>query len=627
MVANKEDQTTKTRKCLMLRACPSPASRCFMPRVGSSFESFFHKSLCPAMLSPRRTYSVGPMMTLIDPFRIKSVEHLHFATREEREEALKRESFNLFGLKSKEVLVDMLTDSGTGAMSAQQWAGMLIGDETYAGSTSFDKMEAAVKDITGLKYMIPTHQGRAAERILFSVVVKEGDKIPSNNHFDTTRANIEYCGAQALDYVVEEGKKPGLSLPFKGNMDVNKLEALLRSEREKVPLVMITLTNNSGGGQPVSMANIKAVHTICKRYEVPFFFDACRFAENSWFIKVREEGYSDKTPLEIAKEMFTYADGATMSCKKDGMANIGGFMAMNNDEWATQCKDLLILGEGFPTYGGMAGYDMEAIALGLYEALDARYLQYRVRTVEYLAEKMRALKIPIVEPPGGHALFVDAAALLPHIPPKHYPAQALGVALYRQGGVRTVEVGSVMFGKLTKDENGNVHETPAAMELMRLAFPRRVYTQSHIDHVAEAFEVVVKRKFQVRGLEIAWGRGVRNTRINLSVSFCGRKRSCDGDMPQSISNQFKSFTVNCRTLMMTVVAINFVAAPLGQSVTSLGRLRQTGLHVSHTRPIHMISYVTDQPDSSEVLPASTGTGTINVIIMALTLSTVTATTC
>jgi tryptophanase len=439
--------------------------------------------------------------TIIDPFRIKSVEPVHFTTHEERAAALERVHYNLFGLQSQEVLIDMLTDSGTGAMSKQQWAGMMLGDESYAGSTSFQKFEDTVKSITGFKHVIPTHQGRAAERILFSNIAGEGDVVPNNNHFDTTRANIEFMGAEARDLVIDEGRQPHMIYPFKGNMDPQKLRETIREVgAENVPVVMLTVTNNSGGGQPVSMANIREISSICRVAGIPFFFDACRFAENAWFIKSREEGYADKTPGEIAHEMFSYADGCTMSAKKDGLANIGGFIAMNDDKLAMECRNLLILTEGFPTYGGMAGYDMEAVAQGLCEALDPHYLQYRERTVAYLAEKVTAAGIPIVQPPGGHALFIDAKALLPHIPVHQYPAQTLTIALYLEGGIRGVEIGSVMFGKVHDDGS----ETPAAMELVRLAFPRRVYTQSHIDYVAEALEHISEVRDSLSGVRITW---------------------------------------------------------------------------------------------------------------------------
>lgn len=439
--------------------------------------------------------------TIIEPFRIKSVEPIAFINRDDRLAALKRVHYNLFGLHGDEVLVDMLTDSGTGAMSNQQWAGMLLGDESYAGSRSFYKFESAVQEITGFKNIIPTHQGRAAERILFSIVGKLEYVVPSNNHFDTTRANIEFVGAEARDLVIEEGHHPELIHPFKGNMDVEKLRQTIREVGvDRIPIVMLTVTNNSGGGQPVSMANIREVSQICHELGIPFFLDACRFAENAWFIKMREPGYADKSPLEIAQEMFSYADGCTMSAKKDGLANIGGFLAMNDDALAAQCRNMLILTEGFPTYGGLAGYDLEAVAQGLREVLDEHYLEYRVRTVAYLAEKAVAAGVPIVQPPGGHALFIDAKHMLPHIPPHQYPAQALAIALYLEGGIRGVEIGSVMFGKPHADGT----ETPADMELVRLAFPRRTFTQSHIDYVAEVLAYVHDIRETIQGVRMTY---------------------------------------------------------------------------------------------------------------------------
>lgn len=439
--------------------------------------------------------------TIIEPFRIKSVEPITFTTRDEREQALHDAHYNLFALTSDQVLVDMLTDSGTGAMSTHQWAGMMRGDETYAGSRSFYRFETVIRDITGLKHVIPTHQGRAAERILFSSIVKPDHVVPSNNHFDTTRANVEFVGGEARDLVIDEGRQPSLFHPFKGNLDPQKLHDTIKEVgRERIPIVMLTVTNNSGGGQPASMANIRAISEICRGEGIMFFLDACRFAENAWFIHTREEGYADKTPKAIAQEMFSYVDGCTMSTKKDGLANIGGFIALNDDELAQQCRNLLILTEGFPTYGGLAGYDMEAIAQGLTEVLDPHYLEYRVRTVAYLAEKVKAAGVPFVEPPGAHALFIDAKAMLPHIPPHQYPAQSLAAALYLEGGIRGVEVGSVMFGKPQPDGT----EIPASMELVRLAFPRRVYTQSHIDYVAEALTYIYHNRESLSGLKITW---------------------------------------------------------------------------------------------------------------------------
>ncbi|MCG8352368.1 MAG: tryptophanase [Chloroflexales bacterium] len=439
--------------------------------------------------------------TIIEPFRIKSVEPIRPTTPEQRATALSKAGYNLFLLHADDVLIDLLTDSGTGAMSTVQWSGMIQGDESYAGSRSFYKLEQTVREITGFKHVIPTHQGRAAERILFGTVCNPGDVVPNNTHFDTTRANIEARSAEARDLVIAEGRQPSYYHPFKGNMDLDALRATIETVgSEHIPLCMLTVTNNSGGGQPVSMANVRAMSELCHTYGIPFFIDACRFAENSWFIKQREAGYADHTPLQIAQELFSYADGCTMSAKKDGMANIGGFLALNDDAWAERCKNLLILTEGFPTYGGLAGYDMEAIAAGLHEALEEDYLRYRIRSIAYLGEKLLAAGIPIVEPTGGHAVYIDAKAMLSHIPPRHYPAQALCVALYLAAGIRAVEIGSVMFGRPLPDGS----EEPAAMELVRLTFPRRVYTQSHVDYLAEALEYTAHQAENIRGLRIAW---------------------------------------------------------------------------------------------------------------------------
>jgi tryptophanase len=435
--------------------------------------------------------------TIIEPFRIKSVEPIRHTTKEEREAALKEAGYNLFLLKAEDVLIDLLTDSGTGAMSSAQWAGMMMGDESYAGAKSFFRFETAVQQITHLKHVIPTHQGRAAERILFGSLLKPGEIVLNNTHFDTTRANVEYRRAEARDIPIAEGRQPQLIHPFKGNIDLELLDNMLTEEGDRIPLVMITVTNNSGGGQPVSMANIRAAREICRRHSKPLFLDACRFAENAWFIKTREEGYADKTPLEIAQEMFSYVDGCTMSAKKDGMANIGGFLALNDDALAQRCKNALIMSEGFPTYGGLAGYDLEAIAVGLHEALDEDYLRYRIRSVAYLGDILTRAGVPIVQPPGGHAIYIDALAMLPHIPQREYPAWALSLALYLEGGVRSVEIGSVMFGH---QPDGS--EKPAAMELVRLAFPRRVYTQSHVDYLGEVILHVNKMKERIRGVRI-----------------------------------------------------------------------------------------------------------------------------
>ena len=436
--------------------------------------------------------------TIIEPFRIKSVEAVKFTTREQREAALKAARYNVFLLRGEDVLIDLLTDSGTGAMSAAQWGAMMQGDETYAGSRSFYRFQGVIQDLTGYKHVIPTHQGRAAERILFHTVLKPWDVVPSNTHFDTTRANIEVEDAEALDLVIPEGKIPSLIHPFKGNVDVARLEQLLKEKGDHVPLVMVTVTNNSGGGQPVSLANLKAVRDVCHKYGKPFFLDACRFAENAWFIKTREEGQSHRTPKEIAQEMFSLADGCTMSAKKDGLANIGGFLAMNDDEWAQNARNLLILTEGFPTYGGLAGYDLEAVAQGLVEVVEESYLHYRIRSTEYFAEKLVAGGVPIIQPPGGHAVYLDARAMLPHVPPLQYPGIAVVNQLYLEAGIRGVEIGTVMFGM-----HPDGTEAPGPMDLVRLAIPRRVYTQSHIDYAAEAVLEMFRSRERLKGYRIS----------------------------------------------------------------------------------------------------------------------------
>lgn len=440
-----------------------------------------------------------PHRTIIEPFRIHSTQEIAFPTVEEREAALARAGHNLFGLHADEVIIDLLTDSGTGSMSDRQWASMMVGDESYAGSRSFYRFQAVVQDLTGMSEVIPTHQGRAAERILFASMVKADDVVPNNTHFDTTRANVEYQGAEARDLVIAEGRDPSAFHPFKGNVNLDALEATIDEVGvERVPLVMVTVTNNSGGGQPVSLENLRAVRALCERYGLPLFLDACRFAENAWFIKQREEGQGERSPWDIAREMFSLADGCTFSAKKDGIANIGGFIALNDPEVAQACRNLLILTEGFPTYGGLAGRDLEAVAQGLEEVLSEEYLRYRIRSTEYLAEKCRAAGVPIVWPAGGHAVYLDAKALLPHIPPSEYPAQALAAELYRDGGVRGVEIGSVMFGKVNQDGS----EEPAAMELVRLAVPRRTYTQSHIDYVGEVILDVAEQAESLTGFRI-----------------------------------------------------------------------------------------------------------------------------
>jgi tryptophanase len=439
--------------------------------------------------------------TIIEPFKIKSVEPIRFTTREEREKFLKDAGYNAFLLHADDVLIDLLTDSGTSAMSAKQWAGIMDGDESYAGSKSFYRFESVVRNITGMKFIIPTHQGRAAEKILFTLVGRAGKHIPNNSHFDTTRANVEFSGAEAVDLLNEVGKHPEIRADFKGNMDIEKLEAFIKEKGvENIPLCMITVTNNSGGGQPVSMQNIRETKEVCKKYNIPLFLDACRFAENAYFIKLREKGYENKTPLEIAQEMFSYADGATMSAKKDALVNIGGFLALNDEQLAMNSRNLLIVTEGFPTYGGLAGRDLEAVAQGLLEIVDESYLQYRIRSVAYLGEKLVAAGVPIIEPPGGHAIYIDAKRFLPDIPAEQFPGQSIVAELYLEGGIRAVEIGSVMFGKY--DKNGKF--IPSMMELVRLAIPRRVYTQSHIDYLIEVIVEVYKNRNKLKGYKVTY---------------------------------------------------------------------------------------------------------------------------
>jgi tryptophanase len=442
-----------------------------------------------------------PITTIIEPFRIKSVEPIRQTTRADRQRLLEAAGYNLFLIDSQDILIDLLTDSGTGAMSTEQWAAIMRGDESYAGSPSFERFRTAVQSIMGFRHVIPTHQGRAAERILFSTMCKQGDVVPNNTHFDTTRANCEFAGAEALDLPIPEALRPAEPFPFKGNMDVAKLDATIqRAGRERVPLVMLTVTNNSGGGQPVSMENVRSVKAICARYGIPLYIDACRFAENAWFIKQREPGYAEKSPREIANEMFSYADGCTMSAKKDGMANIGGFLCTNDDALAQRERDLLILTEGFPTYGGLAGRDLDAIAVGLNEALHEDYLQYRIVSTAYLGSHIAREGVPIVQPPGGHAIYIDAKAFLPHIPPAQFPGVALAAELYLEGGIRSVEIGSLMFGKRLPDGT----ESPGTMELVRLAIPRRTYTQSHIDYVVEVILEVWRRRDSLGGLRLIY---------------------------------------------------------------------------------------------------------------------------
>ncbi len=439
------------------------------------------------------------MKTIIEPFRIKAVEPIKMTTPAERRALIERAGFNLFKLPAEDVIIDLLTDSGTSAMSAAQWGALMQGDESYAGARSWYRFERAVKEVFSFEHVIPTHQGRAAERILFGVLVKPGHVVPSNTHFDTTRANIEFAGGRAVDLPVPEAADPTSRAPFKGNMDVRALEALIAEVGPaNIPVIMLTVTNNSGGGQPVSMANIKEVSRIARTHGIPFYIDACRFAENAYFIKLREPGYADKTPREIAREMFSYADGATVSAKKDAFANIGGFLVTNDGDLAAQERDLLILTEGFPTYGGLAGRDLEAIAVGLDEVLEEDYLNYRIVSTAYVANKLDEVGVPVMLPAGGHAVYLDARRFLPHVPPLEYPGQALSVELYVEGGVRGVEIGTVMFGK----DPHTGEEKPAHWDLVRLAIPRRVYTQSHMDYVVEAVAQVYERREEIGGMRI-----------------------------------------------------------------------------------------------------------------------------
>ena len=434
-----------------------------------------------------------PIRTIIEPFRIKSVEPIRWTDRATRHKLLEAAHYNLFLLPADDVLIDLLTDSGTGAMSIYQWGAIMEGDESYAGSRSYTRFKNSVQSIFGYKHVIPTHQGRAAERILFSTMLKKGDVVPNNTHFDTTRANVEATGAEALDLVIAEGKQPGVIHPFKGNMDVAALEeTIARVGREHIPLVMLTITNNSGGGQPVSLENARQVSAICRKHGIPLYFDACRFAENAWFIKLREPGCENKTPKQIAQEMFALGDGCTMSAKKDGMANIGGFLCTNDDTLAQQERDLLILTEGYPTYGGLAGRDLEAIAVGLQEACDEDYLRYRIASTAYLGNHLAEQGIPIVMPPGGHAIYLDARGFCPHIPLDQFPGVALAAEMYLEGGIRSVEIGGLMFGKAAK------------MDLVRLAIPRRTYTQSHIDYVIEVLTEVWQKREKIRGLRLTY---------------------------------------------------------------------------------------------------------------------------
>ncbi len=442
------------------------------------------------------------MKTIIEPFKIKSIEPINFNEKVEREKLLKEAGYNPFMLRAEDVMIDLLTDSGTSAMSAKQWSGIMDGDESYAGARSFFRFEKVVKNLTGFKHVIPTHQGRAAEKILFSVLGGEGKYFPNNTHFDTTRANVEFSGASAVDLPCKAGRDPETIEDFKGNMDIEALDNFIKEKgAENIPLIMMTITNNSNGGQPVSMRNIREAKAIAKKYGIPFFIDACRFAENSFFIKKREKGYQDKSVKEIAQEIFSYADGCTMSAKKDALVNMGGFLALNDDELAMKARNILVVTEGFPTYGGLAGRDLEAIAQGLEEILDENYLTYRIRSVEYLGEKLTKAGVPILQPPGGHAIYLNAKKFVSHIPPHQYPGQSVVCELYIHGGIRAVEIGSVMFGRIDKSTNQFISPV---MELVRLAIPRRVYTQSHIDYVIEVIVEVHEKRNDLKGYKITY---------------------------------------------------------------------------------------------------------------------------
>ncbi len=437
--------------------------------------------------------------TIIEPFRVKVVEPLPQPPREERARALEAARYNLFSVPAEEVTIDLMTDSGTSAMSQEQWAAMMRGDESYAGARSFFRFREAVEELTGMRHIIPVHQGRAAEKILFTVAGGPGKAVPANTHFDTTRANVEHSGAEAVDLVIEEGRHPEVEHPFKGDVDCAALDAFLAANGERVPLVVVTVTNNSGGGQPVSLENLKATREVCRRHGVPLFLDCARFAENAWFIKMREPGQQERSAREIAQEMFRLADGCWMSSKKDAFGNIGGFLALNDDGLAAECRNLLILTEGFPTYGGLAGRDLEALAVGLHEVLDEHYLEYRIRSTAYVWEHLDALGVPLLRPAGGHAVYLDARAFLPHVPPGELPGQTVSVALFLEGGIRSVEIGTVMFGRTLPDGT----QEPGVMDLVRLAIPRRVYTQSHMDYVCEAVAYVFERRERYGGFRIA----------------------------------------------------------------------------------------------------------------------------
>lgn len=436
--------------------------------------------------------------TLIEPFRIKSIEPIRMTTRAERERLLDEARLNPFRLRAEDVLIDWLTDSGTGAMSSRQWGAIMEGDESYAGARSFYRLQAVIRELTGMEHFMPTHQGRAAEKVLFTAACRKGDVVPNNCHFDTTRANLEYLGVEALDLVIPEGLQPALIHPFKGNIDLDRVEHLLRTRGDSIPFGMITVTNNTGGGQPVSMANMRAYSELLHRHGKPLIMDVCRFAENAMFIKMREPDYADVPVKAIVQEMFSLADGCTMSAKKDGMVNIGGFIVLRDEQWMDAVRNMLILTEGFPTYGGLAGRDLEALAVGLQEGIDEDYLRYRLRTAEYLGERLETAGVGIVRPTGGHAVYIDARSILPDMPVEQYPAWALCNALYLQGGIRGVEIGSVMFGKRREDGSETYH----SMELVRLAFPRRMYTQSHFDYAAEVIAEVKEDARNIRGVRI-----------------------------------------------------------------------------------------------------------------------------
>ncbi len=442
------------------------------------------------------------MKTIIEPFKIKTVEPIKFTTADEREGILRQAGYNPFLIHADDVLIDLLTDSGTSAMSAAQWAGIMEGDESYAGARSFFRFEKIAKELTGLKYIIPTHQGRAAEKILFTLVGGPGKYIPNNTHFDTTRANVEFSGAVAVDLLTPAGKDPAAVADFKGNIDIEKLEQFIKEKgAQNIPLIMLTVTNNAGGGQPVSMENIRETKSVASKYGIPLFLDACRFAENAFFIKKRERGYQDKTVKEISREMFSFADGCTMSGKKDALVNMGGFLGLNDETLATNSRNILVVTEGFPTYGGLAGRDLEAMAQGLEEVVDEHYLTYRIRSVEYLGEKLTKACVPILQPPGGHAIYLDAKRFASHIPPHQFPGQAIVCELYRFGGIRSVEIGSVMFGKQDKATGAFI---APSLELVRLAIPRRVYTQSHIDYVVECVIEVYNNRESLRGYHMTY---------------------------------------------------------------------------------------------------------------------------